>query len=122
MFFKSLPALRRAPVLLKSQVQPPLRVLPPHATLNNLRLPHLYKPGIFVPLHARGVASSVSGRPGSQTPGHAAQNIKEEVGHAAGDLAKTIAGANFTVDNVAAPKNETFVSVLVNPTQWLYLS
>jgi len=46
----------------------------------------------------RGVASSVSGRPGSQTIGHAALNIKEEVGNSATDAAKVIAGANVRSD------------------------
>ena len=58
---------------------------------------------------ARGVASSVSGRPASQTPQHAATNIKEEVGNAASGLAKSIAGANLPVDHVK-PANDTFVS------------
>ncbi|TDL21588.1 hypothetical protein BD410DRAFT_898912 [Rickenella mellea] len=58
----------------------------------------------------RGTASSVSGRPASQTPSHAAQNIKEEVGGAASDFAKSIAGANFNVDAVK-PINETFLGI-----------
>ena len=110
MFLNSLPALRRVPVFLKSQ--PPPRAFLAHATTRPFRLPqHIVRPLILTPLQARGVASSVSGRPGSQTPSHAAQNIKEEVGNAAGDFAKTIAGANFNVDNVA-PRNETFVGIL----------
>lgn len=50
------------------------------------------------PILSRTVASSVSGRPGSQTLGHAALNIKEEVGNSAIDAAKTIAGGNLEVD------------------------
>lgn len=60
-------------------------------------------------LLVRGAASHVSGRPGSQTAAQAAQNIKEEVGHAGGDLAKAIAGGNVYSDAVA-PTQETFVS------------
>ena len=59
----------------------------------------------------RGAASSVSGRPGSQTIRHAAQNIREEVGQSTADLAKSIAGGNVFVDNVE-PTQHTFVSVL----------
>ncbi|KIL67170.1 hypothetical protein M378DRAFT_74364 [Amanita muscaria Koide BX008] len=40
---------------------------------------------------SRSVASSVSGKPGSQSLKHAATNIKEEVGNSAADLAKVIA-------------------------------
>ncbi|KIM33317.1 hypothetical protein M408DRAFT_19629 [Serendipita vermifera MAFF 305830] len=40
----------------------------------------------------RAAASQVSNRPGSQSIPHAAQNIKEEVGHAIEDMAQTIAG------------------------------
>ena len=60
-------------------------------------------------LLVRGAASHVSGRPGSQTAAQAAQNIKEEVGHAGGDLAKAIAGGNVYSDSVA-PTQDTFVS------------
>lgn len=61
-------------------------------------------------LVSRSVASSVSGRPASQTMGQAALNIKEEVGNSAADLAKVIASANMTNDTVA-PQKETFVRV-----------
>ncbi|CCM01563.1 uncharacterized protein FIBRA_03623 [Fibroporia radiculosa] len=61
-------------------------------------------------LLARGVASSVSGRPGSQTAGQAAQNIKEEVGNSTADLAKAIAGGNVFRDAVA-PANQTFLGI-----------
>ncbi|KAF7308873.1 hypothetical protein MKEN_01087500 [Mycena kentingensis (nom. inval.)] len=40
-------------------------------------------------------ASSVGLRPGSQTLAHARQNIKEEAGNSAKDLARAIAGANL---------------------------
>ena len=63
---------------------------------------------------ARGAASSVSGRPGSQTLGHAAQNIREEVGSSAADLAKSIAGGNLYVDNVE-PTQQTFVCISLPP-------
>jgi hypothetical protein len=59
--------------------------------------------------HIRTAASSVSGRPGSQTIEHAATNIKEEVGNSAADLAKRIAAANMTSDAVK-PNQRTFVS------------
>ena len=63
-------------------------------------------------LLVRGAASSVSGRPGSQTIRQAAVNIKEELGNSGADLAKTIAGANWFQDAVAAnPKRDTFVSL-----------
>lgn len=56
----------------------------------------------------RGAASSVSGRPGSQTVRQAAQNIKEEVGNSVTDFAKVIAGANWYQDAVT-PTQQTFV-------------
>jgi hypothetical protein len=60
----------------------------------------------------RAVASSVSGRPASQTLQHATLNVKEEVGNSAADLAKTIAGGYLTSDIVAPTgKYETFVSL-----------
>lgn len=61
-------------------------------------------------LHARTVASSVSGKPGSQTLEHAATNVKEELGNSAADLAKVIAGANLTQDSVVHTGTESFVS------------
>ncbi|KAF8891336.1 hypothetical protein BD779DRAFT_197513 [Infundibulicybe gibba] len=61
-------------------------------------------------LRARTVASSVSGRPGSQTFEHAATNIKEEVGNSASDLAKVIAGANITSHSVA-PTGTSFLGI-----------
>ena len=61
-------------------------------------------------LHARPVASSVSGRPASQTLEHAATNVKEELGNSASDLAKVIAGANVTQDAIAPSGEASFVS------------
>lgn len=63
-------------------------------------------------LHARFVASSVSGRPGSQTLEHAATNVKEELGNSAQDLAKMIAGANVTTDSVADSSDASFVGLV----------
>lgn len=63
-------------------------------------------------LLVRGAASHVSGRPGSQTAGQAAQNIKEEVGNSTADLAKAIAGGNVFQDAVA-PTSRTFVRVFL---------
>ncbi|KAJ6483042.1 hypothetical protein DFH09DRAFT_1004994 [Mycena vulgaris] len=47
-------------------------------------------------LHARTVANTVG--PGSQSLSHATQNMKEEAGNSASDLAKAIAGGNVYVD------------------------
>jgi len=60
-------------------------------------------------LHARLAASSVSGRPGSQTIEHARLNVKEEVGNSLTDWARSIAGGVFTVDSVK-PTKDSFVS------------
>ena len=62
-------------------------------------------------LLTRSVASSVSGKPGSQTLEHAATNIKEEVGNSAADLAKVIAACNATRDAVSPTGAESFVRV-----------
>jgi len=95
---RTLPSIHRAPLLLRS--------FPTAARLHTLSRAQL----LAVPLFARGVASSVSGRPASQTAQHAATNIKEEVGNAATELAKSIAGANLPVDNVK-PMNDTFLGI-----------
>lgn len=58
---------------------------------------------------ARPVASSVSGKPGSQSLEHAATNIKEEVGNSAADLAKVIAACNVNQDSVGPTRTESFV-------------
>lgn len=62
-------------------------------------------------VHARFAASSVSGRPGSQTIEHARQNVKEEVGNSMTDWARSIAGGVFTVDSVK-PSRDSFVCIL----------
>lgn len=85
MFFNALRAPLRttAPIILRRNVSsaaprafPTLRAATPTTSLC-LRYA---KPTQIV---VRSVASSVSGRPGSQTVGHAATNIKEEVGNSA---------------------------------------
>jgi len=62
------------------------------------------------PVLSRTAASSVGSRPGSQTFGHAKENIREEVSDAARDMAKAIAGGNFPVDSVKST-NESFLGV-----------
>ncbi len=104
MLSSALPALRRAPVALRPFAIKP--ILTP--SLARTRTP------LNKQLIARGAASSVSGRPGSQTVGHAARNIREEVGQSAADLAKSIAGGNVYADNVE-PTQQTFVRPLVSP-------
>lgn len=77
--------------------------------------PILSKTAAYFPNHGklyiRGVASQVSGRPGSQSIEHAATNIKEELGNSSADLARTIAGGNVFQDAVA-PTQQTFVRLL----------
>jgi len=69
----------------------------------------IYTPTAFKPqLIVRGVASQVSGRPGSQTIGHAATNIKEEVGNSAADLARAISGGNT---DAVEPTQRTFMGI-----------
>lgn len=72
---------------------------------------HRYTPRSRAPLlvGTRSAASSVSHRPGSQTLPHALQNIKEETGNSASDLAKTIAG-NIRDPETVTSHNDTFVS------------
>ncbi|KAK2466648.1 hypothetical protein APHAL10511_000906 [Amanita phalloides] len=62
-------------------------------------------------IFARSVASSVSGKPGSQTLEHATTNIKEEVGNSAADLAKVIAACNITQDHVSPSEDESFLGI-----------
>ncbi|KAH9930258.1 uncharacterized protein B0H18DRAFT_994021 [Fomitopsis serialis] len=63
-------------------------------------------------LIVRGVASSVSNKPGSQTVRQAAVNIKEELGNSGADFAKSVAGANWFHDAVVAnPKRDTFLGI-----------
>ena len=92
----------------------PAQVRPLHTT----RLPHFQStlPRIAAPqsrllplIAARGVASTVSNKPGSQTFPHAAQNIKEETGNSAIDLAKSISG-NVPLPDYIEPGRESFVS------------
>ncbi|KAH7107582.1 hypothetical protein BKA62DRAFT_610808 [Auriculariales sp. MPI-PUGE-AT-0066] len=52
-------------------------------------------------VHLRGAASSVSARPGSQTLPHAAQNVKEEVGNTASDLARSLGGGALNAGKFA---------------------
>ncbi|TFK30273.1 hypothetical protein FA15DRAFT_663664 [Coprinopsis marcescibilis] len=73
-----------------------------------LRPPTNLKP-TFIQL--RTVASSVSGRPGSQTLEHAATNVKEELGNSATDLAKAIAGANMASDSVTDHTGDSFFGI-----------
>ncbi|KAI9571361.1 hypothetical protein HD554DRAFT_2169185 [Boletus coccyginus] len=61
-------------------------------------------------LHARLAASSVSGRPGSQTIEHARLNVKEEVGNSLTDWARSIAGGVFTVDSIK-PTKDSFIGI-----------
>ncbi|KAI0820236.1 hypothetical protein BC628DRAFT_1398767 [Trametes gibbosa] len=111
MFTSSLrvPALRRTPFvfgrgLSTSSVATRTSFVRPSA------LPRIVTPFPRNHLIIRGAASSVSGRPGSQTVGHAAQNIREEVGGSAADLAKSIAGGNVFQDGVE-PTQQTFLGI-----------
>ncbi|KAH9900846.1 hypothetical protein C8Q73DRAFT_636886 [Cubamyces lactineus] len=112
MLTTALPALRRAPVVFGRGISTsssfsPLARTPfiPKSTLPRSTT-YLLRNQLIV----RGAASSVSGRPGSQTVGHAAQNIREEVGQSAADLAKSIAGGNVFQDNVE-PTQQTFLGI-----------
>lgn len=79
-----------------------------------LRRPPLAQPALYtaILLHSRTIANHVG--PGSTSLKHAAQNIKEEAGNSAADLAKRIAGANVTSDAVV-PEKKTFVSPGATP-------
>lgn len=57
------------------------------------------------------VASSVTNKPASQTLGHAATNVKEELGDTAADVAKIIAGANVTTDAVSDTGTDSFLGI-----------
>lgn len=91
-------ALRRTPLALRrsSQFQSSFQFTARPAAVN------------LAQVHARFAASSVSGRPGSQTIEHARQNVKEEVGNSMTDWARSIAGGVFTVDSVK-PTKDSFV-------------
>ncbi|KAG1792206.1 uncharacterized protein HD556DRAFT_1432711 [Suillus plorans] len=91
-------ALRRAPLALRrsSQFQTSFQFTARPAAVN------------LAQVHARFAASSVAGRPGSQTIEHAKQNVKEEVGNSMTDWARSIAGGVFTVDSVKPSKDSFF--------------
>ncbi|KAF8350405.1 hypothetical protein F5887DRAFT_939031 [Amanita rubescens] len=82
---------------------------------NRMGMRNLGKPMVTrMPLRftlARPVASSVSGKPGSQSLEHAATNIKEEVGNSAADLAKVIAACNVTQNSVGPTESESFLGI-----------
>ena len=99
-----LPSLRRAPMAFRR----PLSSSSISPLLKPISITRVSPLSLRNQLIIRGAASSVSGRPGSQTLGHAAENIREEVGQSAADLAKSIAGGNVFVDNVE-PTQQTFV-------------
>lgn len=93
-----------------STLSRPLRSLTLAPALRGLRPFQLPTHQRALPLlHARFAASSVSGRPGSQTIQHARQNVKEEVGNSLTDWARSIAGGVFTVGSVK-PTKDSFVS------------
>lgn len=95
--------LVRAPSVLYAQSQPT-------GKLSTFYYLNRYTSRSRVPLvGTRSAASSVSHRPGSQTLPHAIQNIKEETGNSASDLAKTIAG-NVRYPETVLPQKDTFVS------------
>ncbi|KIJ44299.1 hypothetical protein M422DRAFT_168276 [Sphaerobolus stellatus SS14] len=73
-------------------------------------IPRLAPPARLPLIAARGAASSVSNKPGSQTLPHAAQNIREETGNSATDLAKTIAG-NVSLSQSKEPGGESFLGI-----------
>ncbi|KZS89959.1 hypothetical protein SISNIDRAFT_458280 [Sistotremastrum niveocremeum HHB9708] len=83
-------ALRRAPLPLYNNA---LRAAAP--SFNSIRI--------------RTVASTVSGKPGSQSLGHAVTNAREEAGNTASDVAKTIAGSNMAQD--ATPSEASFTNI-----------
>ncbi|KAL1937631.1 hypothetical protein VTO73DRAFT_13017 [Trametes versicolor] len=112
MFTSALPALRRAPFVFGRGLSTSSAISPLARTsfLRSASLTHNTNSILRNHLIIRGVANSVSGRPGSQTAGHAAQNIREEVGQSAADLAKSIAGGNVFQDGVE-PTQQTFLGV-----------
>ncbi|EKM55206.1 uncharacterized protein PHACADRAFT_143265 [Phanerochaete carnosa HHB-10118-sp] len=101
-----------APSLLRrnittSTLKSPLLAAKPTPLLRSAT-PIFFNPTQFA---IRGAASHVSGRPGSQTIEHAAENIREEVGNSAADLARTIAGGNYFDDSVKPPSKDTFLGI-----------
>ncbi|KAI0647573.1 hypothetical protein C8Q79DRAFT_960215 [Trametes meyenii] len=114
MFTSALPAFRRSPLIFgRRGLSTSPSSLSPLGRTSILNLKTLSSPTISAfrsGLIVRGAASSVSGRPGSQTAAHAAQNIREEVGQSAADLAKSIAGGNVYQDGIE-PTQQTFLGV-----------
>lgn len=117
--FRTIPVVRRTPFLLRRPLSsgsnfasPRLFSLPTPASTTSTSTLLRRAPTLTFRLQgkvlARGAASQVAGRPGSQTAEHAAENIKEEVGNSAADLAKSIAGSNLYADAVE-PSQRTFV-------------
>ncbi|KAH9950196.1 hypothetical protein B0H21DRAFT_687075 [Amylocystis lapponica] len=107
-------ALRRVPLVLRRPISTP-RSFSTSKPAHSLLARPCGAPGptsalLHKQLLVRGAASQVSGRPGSQTIGQAATNIKEEVGNSTTDLAKAIAGGNVFQDAVA-PTQQTFLGI-----------
>lgn len=108
--FKS--PLRVVPLLLRRPLSTSAKVSNPLLSSKSTATKALTgTPALHGSLFVRGVASQVSGRPGSQTFDHAATNIKEELGNSSADLAKSIAGGNVFTDAVS-PTQQTFVRFL----------
>jgi len=108
-------ALRRAPLVFRRPLVAPRSFSTTRPSTSPLLAKPSFAPGVIsAPLRGqllvRGAASSVSGRPGSQTMGQAANNIREEVGNSTTDLAKAIAGGNVFRDSVA-PTQQTFLNI-----------
>ncbi|KAF8623333.1 hypothetical protein AX15_006410 [Amanita polypyramis BW_CC] len=109
--------------MLYTLCRPLLRTAAPRISTTGiwaLRQPAAFKPAcptpntlvrLTGPILARSVASSVSGKPGSQTLEHAAKNIKEEMGNSAADLAKIIAASNVTRDPLGSKDAESFLGI-----------
>ncbi|KAK7694033.1 hypothetical protein QCA50_003609 [Cerrena zonata] len=103
--------LRVAPFLLRRPLSTSTKLSNPLLSSNitaakALGSTHTHHGHLFI----RGVASQVSGRPGSQSFEHAATNIKEELGNSSADLARTIAGGNVFQDSVS-PTQQTFLGI-----------
>ncbi|KAL6301612.1 hypothetical protein BKA93DRAFT_751827 [Sparassis latifolia] len=112
---RSLPPLRRAPLAFRSTLSftTPSRALFTAVRSSESLTANVYPAAstlIRGQVFARGVASAVSGRPGSQSLGQAALNVREELGNSTSDLAKVIAGANVYADSVI-PTQKTFVGI-----------
>ncbi|KAI0636445.1 hypothetical protein C8Q77DRAFT_502070 [Trametes polyzona] len=112
MFTAALPVFRRAPLVVGRGLSTSSAFASPARTslLQSAPLTRSTTSLLRNQLIIRGAASSVSGRPGSQTAGHAAQNIREEVGQSAADLAKSIAGGNVFQDGIE-PTQQTFLGI-----------